>query len=534
MIRCLIVDDSPTFRGVLRNILRAAPDVLVVGEAADGEEAIARAIELEPDVITMDVCMPRRDGLEAIREIMRRVPRPIVVISNAVVGPGEQITFQALKLGAIEVLPKPDALQPHHFAIQSEAIRRAVRAVAGLSLVTRRRDPAPEQGRPVPTATPTVARDGPPACVGIGASTGGPPALQRILSALPADYPAPILVVQHIAEGFVEGLVRWIGTQCALKVRLAREGEVPAPGTVLFAPDHRHLMISLGRVRLDDSPPVKGLKPSVTLLFASLAREFASRAVGILLTGMGDDGAAGLKLMREQGAFTTAQGPFSSIVWGMPRVAVETGAAAAVLELEAIPGALLRLARAGGRAGALPEVERAGWRRLLLCSQDAQTLLALERALLGEYELLFPRKDEAAVDAACRHRPDAIVLEPQRTAEGRSPSGPLVRGLEPQRTAEGRSSSGPLVRGLEPQRTAEGRSPSGPLVRGLDSRSTRLGGASALEALRESAVTGHIPVILITREAERARPGFEGRSTAVVPTPIDPEHLRRALKKVLP
>jgi two-component system chemotaxis response regulator CheB len=319
----------------------------VVGEAGDGEEAIARALELEPDVITMDVRMPRRNGLEAIREIMRLAPRPIVVISNAVVGPNEQISFQALKLGALEVLPKPDALQPHHFAVQAEAIRQAVRSVAGLARGMRR-DAAGEEWRAPLVTAPTAAHAGPPACVGIGASTGGPPALQKSLSALPGDYPAPILVVQHIAEGFVDGLARWIGGQCALNVRLAREGEVPEPRTVLFAPDRRHLMISMGRVRLDDSAPVKGLKPSVTLLFASLAREFGSRAVGLLLTGMGDDGAAGLKLMRERGALTVAQGPRSSIVWGMPRVAVETGAAVAVLELEAISEALLGLARGEG------------------------------------------------------------------------------------------------------------------------------------------------------------------------------------------
>jgi two-component system chemotaxis response regulator CheB len=406
MIRCLIVDDSPTFRGVLRNILRRAPEVIVVAEAGDGEEAIARALELAPDVITMDVRMPRRDGLGAIREIMRRSPRPIVVVSSAAAEANEQVSFQALKLGAVEVLPKPDALDAQQFAAQAEAIRQAVLAVAHVELGLR---PPQSSGRALaPAAAAPVSY--PPTCVGIGASTGGPPALQRILGALPADYPLPILVVQHIADGFTEGLVRWLGTQCPLPVRVAREGEALAPGVVLVAPDRRHLMVSLGRVRLDDSPPVKNLRPSATLLFASLARELGAGAAGFLLTGMGDDGAAGLKLMRERGAYTAAQGPQSSVVWGMPRVAAETGAAAELLELEEIAPALVRLARCGAvlpppRPGAEPR------RRRILCADEAESVLASERALLGgAFDLTFAREGHEALQSARRLPPDAVLL----------------------------------------------------------------------------------------------------------------------------
>ncbi len=409
MIRCLIVDDSPTFRSVLRNILRRSPDVVVVGEAADGEEAIARAQELAPDVITMDVRMPRRDGLGAIREIMRRSPRPIVVVSSAAAEVNEQVSFQALKLGAVEVLPKPDALDPRQFAAQAEAIRQAVLTVAHVKVKARPLEFAERALAPRP-ASPVLARA--PSCVGIGASTGGPPALQRVLGALPADYPLPILVVQHIAEGFTEGLVRWLATQCALSVRIAREGEPLAPGAVLVAPDRRHLLVSKGRVRLEDTPPVKSLKPSATLLFASLARELGAGAAGILLTGMGDDGAAGLKMMREAGAYTVAQGPQSSVVWGMPKVAVETGAAAEVLELEEIAPALVRLSG----CGALPLLPRAGAevrRRRILCADEAESALALERAVLGAaYDLSCAREGQEALDAARRLPPDAILLGP--------------------------------------------------------------------------------------------------------------------------
>jgi len=336
MARCLIVDDSPTFRGVLRRILARAPSIEVVGEAADGEEALARTLELKPDVITMDVNMPRRNGLDAIAEIMRRCPTPIVVISSAAGGPNEQISFQALKLGAVEVLAKPSLADARMAALQAEAIRQAVRAVVGLALVTRR-----EWGTP---AKPLVSARRAPACIGIVASTGGPLALQKILGALPADFRVPILVVQHIAIGFTLGLVHWLAQQCSIKVELAKRGSPLEPGKVLVAPDGLHLMVSMGRVRLDPGPPVKSLRPSGTVLFASLAHEFNDAAAGLVLTGMGDDGAAGLKLMREAGAFTAAQGRTSSVVFGMPEVALSTGAAQMALELDEIPGVLQRLA----------------------------------------------------------------------------------------------------------------------------------------------------------------------------------------------
>jgi two-component system chemotaxis response regulator CheB len=182
-----------------------------------------------------------------------------------------------------------------------------------------------------------------PSCIGIATSTGGPSALQRILSRLPADFPIPILVVQHIAETFVAGLVRWLGGQCKLQVKIAERGESLAAGKVLFA-DGRHLVASQGQVRLDDSPPVRGAKPSGTVLFASLAVQFGESAVGFILTGMGDDGCAGLKLLRERGGLTIAQAEAGCAVYGMPRMALETGAAELALPLDEIPLALLQLA----------------------------------------------------------------------------------------------------------------------------------------------------------------------------------------------
>ena len=402
MIRCLIVDDTPTFRGILRRILAQATGVEVVGEAGDGDEALEKVRSLRPDVVTMDVQMPRKNGLDAIAQIMKERPTPIVVVSAAA-GEGTEVSFQALKLGAVEVLGKPDALDPARFESQSEAIRQAVRAVAGLTLVTRRE--RRERPHPLPQLPPAALPAARPlACIGIAASTGGPPALQKILAALPPDFRVPIVVVQHIAPGFGEGLVRWLASQCALKVRLAERGEALQPGAALLAPDDFHLMVSMGRVRLDAGPPVKSLRPSATVLFTSLAREFGGDAAGLVLTGMGDDGVAGLKLMRERGAFTAAQGKASSVVFGMPEVALRTGAAQVALELDEIAPALLRLV---GQP-ATP----AGKKKRLLCADDTETILAFEQMVLGDvYELLLARDGEQALQAARAHLPDAILLD---------------------------------------------------------------------------------------------------------------------------
>ncbi len=337
MIRVLVADDSPTFRAVMRHILSRAPDVEVVAEAADGLEAVAQARALRPDVITLDVVMPRMSGLEALEEIMRAVPTPVVVVSAR--GEDQQLGFRALGLGAVEVVAKPQG-EPARRERQAEAIRLAVRAVAGLTLVGRR----PRAARTGPAPARIAPRRLPIEVVGVAASTGGPQALARILSQLPAAYPAPILVVQHIAPGFEGGLVRWLGSATPLAVRIAEAGEPISPGTVLFAPEGRHLAVDRGRVRLDGGPPVRGFRPSGTVLFESLAAEFGARAAGLVLSGMGDDGVVGLSTLRARGGFAAAQGPESSVVHGMPGAALERGAAEVQVELEEIASLLSRLA----------------------------------------------------------------------------------------------------------------------------------------------------------------------------------------------
>jgi two-component system chemotaxis response regulator CheB len=298
---------------------------------------------------------------------MRVAPTPIIVVS-AEAGPERQETsFRALQLGAIEVLPKPRSDLPGRFERDAEAIRLAVRGVAGLRLVTRHRRRASSDAHAAPARTPApgIRPAAPPApppapppvvapargaqILGIAASTGGPAAIARILSALPARYPLPILVVQHIATGFENGLVHWLAGESALTVKLAAHAEAIRAGTVYVAPDGLHMGAAKDRIWLGDAAPVRGFRPSGTVLFDSLAREYGALAAGLILSGMGDDGAEGLRALRARGAWTAAQGPNSSAVFGMPRAAIALGAAAETLELDDVPAALLRIARPAER-----------------------------------------------------------------------------------------------------------------------------------------------------------------------------------------
>jgi two-component system chemotaxis response regulator CheB len=356
MIRCLVADDSRAFRAILRTILARAEGVEVVGEAGDGAEAVAKVLSLRPDVVTMDVRMPGKDGLVAIDEIMRIAPTPIVVVS-AEAGPERQeIAFRALDLGAIEVLAKPRSDGSGRFEREADAIRLAVRSVAGLRLVTRHRRPFRAAAAPAARSSasaPGVAWIAPRAVgaarmLGIAASTGGPAGLARILKALPRDFPLPVLVVQHIAQGFEVGLVHWLSTESALPVKLAENGEPARPGAVLFAPEGRHMIFSRGAVRFTDGAPVGGFRPSGTVLLSSLARELGAGAAGLVLSGMGEDGAAGLSEIRARGGWTGAQGPATSVVFGMPKAAIDRGAAAQTLELDEIAPALVKLSRERG------------------------------------------------------------------------------------------------------------------------------------------------------------------------------------------
>lgn len=343
MIKVLIVDDSLVSRTYLAYILGQDPGITVVGHATDGESALRQAELLRPNVITMDLLMPGMDGIQATAHIMERVPTPIVIVSTTFSKGDVDKTFQAMTVGAVAIIEKPRAMgTPDGDRMVRETVA-TVKAMATVPVVRRKKrilEPLVTIQPPAVMAPAMSAID----VIGIGASTGGPPALQTILSQLPAGFPVPILIVQHIAAGFVEGMVEWLQHTCPLKVQLARSGDVPRAGSVYVAPDGNHLEYSrTGALLLSAGPADFGLRPSVARLFASLAANCSQKAVGVLLTGMGRDGADDLKKMRDRGCVTFAQDAESSVVHGMPGEAIRLGAAQYIMPPLEIAAALCRL-----------------------------------------------------------------------------------------------------------------------------------------------------------------------------------------------
>lgn len=334
-IRVLVADDSPVFREALAQIVAADPDFEVVGLAADGDEAAAAAQRLRPDVVTMDLHMPDADGYSGISRIMAEAPTPILVLTAA---PSEAAGFKALSLGALDILEKP--APGADLRVYGHVLRTRLRLLAGVRVIRHVR--GLRSGARRAAARPGLGKR---EVVVIGASLGGPRALAQILRALPGDLPVPLAVVQHMAEGFTEGLGQWLAQETSLDVRTAADRDVLKPGRVLLAPSGRHLVLADGYVRLSDDPPEGTFRPSVDVLFASAARIYGPRACGVLLTGMGRDGAQGLRRMKEAGAFTVAQDEATSAVFGMPRVAVELGAVDRLLPLEEIGPAIAEAVR---------------------------------------------------------------------------------------------------------------------------------------------------------------------------------------------
>lgn len=350
MIRVLVAEDSLTVRRLLVEILQADPEIQVVGEAGDGEETIEMAVRLHPDLITMDIHMPILNGLDATKEIMVRAPTPIVIISSAARQPDVELSLDATRAGALLILPKPESPLAPDFEERRAEIVSMVKAMAQVKVVRRWAPQSPPVRASVPAAPRPTARNA--RLVAIATSTGGPPALQRILMDLPRDFPVPILVVQHIADGFVEGLCRWLHASCDLRVKLAEDGEPLLARTVYLAPDDRHLGVRRnGTVVLADEPPVGGFRPSGSYLFESAAREFGAGTIAVILTGMGRDGVAGLQAVREAGGRVLAQDAGTSAVYGMPGEAVRAGVVDRSLPLPGIAGQLVNLVR--GRSDAV-------------------------------------------------------------------------------------------------------------------------------------------------------------------------------------
>jgi two-component system chemotaxis response regulator CheB len=347
VIRVLLAEDSAVTREYLAYLLDQDPRFELVGTAGNGVEAVEQAQRLKPDVILMDVHMPRMNGYEATRQIMEQAPAPIVMISASVDQGEVAMTFAALEAGALTVLEKPPG--PGH-PRQADSARKLLETVKLMSEVkVVRRWPKRETAAAPPTPLASAGRK--VRLVAIGASTGGPPAVAEILKGLPSDLGAPILFVQHIAPGFAAGLADWLGQITRLSVKLAEPNEPARPGTVYVAADGTQMGITRqGRIRLTDDAAPDGFCPSVSHLFESAADAYGRAALGVLLTGMGRDGAAGLRRLRDAGGVTIVQDEETSVVFGMPYEAIRLGAAERVLSPEQISQAILSLA--GSRTGA--------------------------------------------------------------------------------------------------------------------------------------------------------------------------------------
>jgi two-component system chemotaxis response regulator CheB len=349
MITVLIVEDSPVVRDFLQHILNADLEIQVIGTASDGQAALHAVQRQRPDVITMDIYMPKMNGLEATRLIMETHPTPIVIVSGSVDTDEVTITFRAIQAGALAVVPRPQGIgHPAHEAAAKELVQ-TVKLMSEVKVV--RRWPRLRSERAVPAAPKVDVPSAPPTIqiVAIGASTGGPPALQAILSGLPKDFPVPVLIVQHMARGFVQGFAAWLTHSCGFPVQVAADGEPLVRGHAYVAPDGFHLRVGLEyRIVLSRDAPENGLRPAVSSLFRSVAHVFGCHAVGVLLTGMGKDGAEELKLMKDQGAVTIAQDKHSAVVHGMPGEAIKLEAATYVLPPERIATMLTRLGHKKG------------------------------------------------------------------------------------------------------------------------------------------------------------------------------------------
>ena len=367
MIRVLIAEDSPVIQKTLVSLLSREPGIRVVGVASNGVEAVRLCKELRPDVVTMDIKMPEMDGLEATRTIMRQCPTRIVIITSLAGDTDLGVSFEALRCGAVEMIEKPrGVLRGSYNEVQarlSSRLKKIMASVPERGEYARENEgdgTVPEAPRP---ARPVAGRGGEPGVsaiipagffpevIAFGGSTGAPAVLANVLATLPADFPVPILVVQRIADGFVQGMASWLSECVEFEVRVAGPADRARPGQVLFAPDSGHLtVLSGGSIVIRKASSTEENVPSADRLFESVAKVYGRRAIGIVLSGEGRDGAAGLARMRDRGAVTVAQSLSSAVVEGMPSTALEEKAALHGLNPRAISDLLLQLSSTRSRS----------------------------------------------------------------------------------------------------------------------------------------------------------------------------------------
>ena len=341
-IRVLIVEDSPIALTILKRILDSSPDIEIVGTASTGQEGLALIPTSQPDVICTDFFMPIMNGLEFTAQVMVEYPRPILVVSASVQEDDTHRIFQLLEAGAVDILPKPKAGLDAENVLLKQALINKVKVLSGVKVFKKKQPSANRQIRRQTSVSASVHNNH--KILAVGASTGGPLALQNLFNNLPRHFPLPIVCVQHISQGFLQGLLDWLGATSKLSIRIALAGERPEPGTIYFPPERQHLTLDhRGRFVYSQAIPGDGHCPSVTTLFSSVAQVYGRKAIGVLLSGMGRDGADGMKAIADAGGMTIAQDEATSVVFGMPKEAIALGAASQVLPMDAIAPAVLQL-----------------------------------------------------------------------------------------------------------------------------------------------------------------------------------------------
>jgi two-component system, chemotaxis family, protein-glutamate methylesterase/glutaminase len=352
-IKVLLVEDSPVAMIVLKRIFNSSPEIKVVGTACNGLEALKLIPKLQPEVICTDLNMALMNGLEFTKEVMSKYPLPILVISASVQADDTQNVFQLLKAGALDVFPKPiGGLASDYDRLANQLIAK-IKILSGVKVFRRHQKMVhiEDSNKNVKVNSASVpnyqfAQETVKLLtikvLAIGASTGGPQALHAIICKLPGNFPVPVICVQHISEGFLQGLVDWLGSESKLRVKIADFGEFPQAGTVYFPPEKRHLELDFkGRFVYSEAADVGGHRPSVTVTFKSVANFYSRGAAGVLLTGMGRDGADGMLAIAKLGGLTIAQDEASSVVFGMPKEAIALGAVQHILPISAIAPLLL-------------------------------------------------------------------------------------------------------------------------------------------------------------------------------------------------
>jgi two-component system, chemotaxis family, protein-glutamate methylesterase/glutaminase len=345
-IRVLLVEDSQIAMVILKRILEPFPQIEVVGTACTGLEALALIPKVQPDVICTDLHMPQMDGLEFTREVMSLYPCPILVISASVQEEDTHQVFSLLDAGAVDIFPKPLSGLVAHDSAFNQVLIDKIQVLSGVRVFKKRQSGQPSYLHPESRNLAAFKAHGysRPKMVVVGASTGGPQALQELFAMLPSNFPVPVICVQHICLGFLQGFIDWLAGSCQLPIQIAQEGEIPKAGYIYFPPEQHHLELdSQGRFVCTNSPTIDGHRPSVTTTFQSVAQVYGRKTLGILLTGMGCDGAVGMKEIVQAGGTTIAQDEATSIIFGMPKEAIKLGAASQVLPIQAIAPALLSL-----------------------------------------------------------------------------------------------------------------------------------------------------------------------------------------------